>query len=115
MSTVQDFVVNNVPDKHGISLVQHYRQIYKSTGKYSDILDAPDVPERFRELWEFYFTLKKKKELTCVEIDTYCRLIQIRLEPHEVEILMRMDNIVENILEHKRGQNGTSGLSKVNN
>ena len=91
----------NARQKDGATLRQHLQAVFSQTGKMPDQLaNAPDMPEALAHVWIYFLELNRSRgnngfselHITFSEIDSWCRLYGISLEPWELSIIAALDN-----------------------
>jgi hypothetical protein len=86
------------PDKEGVTMYDHLKQLEKVTGETPAELIPPPLPPGTGHLWQWFWELDSGrggdfgvKPLSFVEILAWCRLMRTRLTPYEISIIKEMD------------------------
>lgn len=66
-------------------------QVWKTTGKKPQALEAPPPPEELFYVWELYDQLFTGQSLTFNEISGWCELMGIHLEGWEAQLIRDID------------------------
>ena len=75
-------------------LKEHLLQVYKQTGKLPQMLkDQPVVDAEMTHLLDWYLEVRGPSPLSYTEIRNWCYLVNLKLLPYEVKIIMQLDNI----------------------
>lgn len=74
------------------------REHYESAGIPRDQWGLPDLPEAMYYLWDWFIKLHNQRQsgmgenpISWTEIDSFCRLMRVRLDPWEVEVILQLD------------------------
>ncbi|WP_425048810.1 phage tail assembly chaperone [Pseudomonas nitroreducens] len=68
------------------------------TGDTPKELQTPPIPSELAYLWPLFFEIRRTPDpLTYTELRNWCDLKRIRLDPLEVDVLMRLDAITHRV------------------
>jgi hypothetical protein len=74
---------------------QFYNKIWKVQKQIPPALIQPELPEEFAYLWEWFWEIFHPEGILFTEIEAWARIRNVRLLPHELRILKRLDNLYQ--------------------
>jgi len=88
-------------DQSGISVKDHLKQVYKSTGIIPEDLKGKELPKSVEYLWSSFLSISTGRQMgysgplpiTFSEIFAWTKLTGNKLLPIELEVIKRLDNL----------------------
>jgi len=89
----------HTPQSDGQSLLAHFEQVEKATGRRPQELDVQDPPLEGLYLWEWFWDLHQGRQagmsgpasISWLDIQAWARLNLVELEPWELQAIRAMD------------------------
>lgn len=80
---------------------EHLHAVWKMTKRKPSGLQFAEMPKEYEYLWRYFVGLSNSGEISPQSIESYCRLMHLKLTPSEVSMIFDWDLLYKKVINEQ--------------